>query len=162
MIVFGLLLRAINGIIALRQLFVFKLGTFSILTVLIVRYVNRQRHRFQFLRSIFTNKRQISQLQHQVFASDGTFCPLMLKPWFYFWWYLISLLSGSALRALSEVAFSTSFLTLNLIFLKPCYSSASLIFDFSIMRRHVVGASTTKHALTAPQTMPKTCPWLSL
>ena len=55
-IVFGLPLRAINLIIALRQLSVSNLGTTSICTALIVRQVKRQHHRFSFLRPIFTMK----------------------------------------------------------------------------------------------------------
>ena len=49
-------LRAINFTIAMRQLSVSNFGTTSICTALIVRQVNRQHHRFSFLRPIFTRK----------------------------------------------------------------------------------------------------------
>ena len=54
MTVLPLFLRAKNLIFALRQRVLSSLGTTSICTALIVRYVNRQHHRFFFLRPIFT------------------------------------------------------------------------------------------------------------
>ena len=54
--VLGLLLRAINLIIALRQLSVSNLGTTSICTAVIVRHVNIQRCRFSLLRPIIAMK----------------------------------------------------------------------------------------------------------
>ena len=47
-------LRAINRMIALRQLSVVNLGTTSMCTVLTVTHVNKQHHRFSFLRPVFT------------------------------------------------------------------------------------------------------------
>ena len=54
MIVFGLPLRAINLITALRRLSGSNLCTNFICTDLIVRHVNRQHNGFSFLRPIFT------------------------------------------------------------------------------------------------------------
>ena len=56
MIVFGLPLRAINLIIALRQLSASNMGTTSICTAFIVRHVKSQNHRFSFRCPIYTMK----------------------------------------------------------------------------------------------------------
>ena len=56
-IVLGLPLRAINLLVALRQLSVSNLGTTSICTALIVRQLKRQHYGFSFPRPIFTMKR---------------------------------------------------------------------------------------------------------
>ena len=54
LVVFGLPLRAINPIDALRQLSVSNLDTTSICTALIVKQVNRQHHHFSLLRPFLT------------------------------------------------------------------------------------------------------------
>ena len=56
MIVPGLTVRAINGMIAFRQLSVSNLGTTSIRTALTGRHVKRQHYRFPFFRPTLTVK----------------------------------------------------------------------------------------------------------
>ena len=56
MIILGLPVRALNFMVALRQVSVSNLGTTSICTALIVGKVNRQHHRFSFFCSIVTVK----------------------------------------------------------------------------------------------------------